>query len=76
MSYINGRGEVQQRDRPGFAKLPDRLSIGDTVKPLPSVLTRPGEVGAVVWALGNQVIIRFGDDKRLHYWRHEIERAP
>jgi hypothetical protein len=75
MSYITARGEVLHQDRPGFAKLPDRLCIGDAVKLLASILARPGEAGTVVWAMGNQAIIRFADGKRLHYFRHELERG-
>jgi hypothetical protein len=75
MSFITARGEVVHQDRPGFAKLPDRLSIGDTLKPLPTILTRPSELGAVVWTVGNQAVVQFADGARLHFWRHEVEWA-
>jgi hypothetical protein len=75
MSYITARGEVLHQDRPGFTKLPDRFSVGDTVKPIATIFTRPGETGRVDWSWGNQAVILFADGKRYHYWRHELERA-
>jgi hypothetical protein len=74
MSYITARGEIQHRDRPGFDKPPARFIVGDTVKPLAG-LTRAGQPGRVIWAMGNQAVLRFSDGKRLHYWTHEIERV-
>jgi len=52
MSYITARGEIVHQDRPGFNKPPARLTVGDAVKPLSTVLTRPGAPGTVVWAMG------------------------
>ena len=42
MSYINGRNEVIHRDRPGFDSALGQFNRSDKVKPVATVLTRPG----------------------------------
>ena len=74
MSYITARGEVQYRDRPGFDQPPARPALGDTMKPIAGI-TRADQPGRVIWAMGNQAVLKFADGKRLHYWMHELEQV-